>query len=470
MKEFIGNEYLLNSPLANRLYHDFAKELPIIDYHCHLDAMDIANDKKYDNPAEIMLGGDHYKWRLMRATGIDESYITGGRSGKEKFRAFAKALELAPGHAVYNWTHMELATYFGYKGNLNADTADEVWDIACDKLRNGLSVQKIIVDSNVEVICTTDDPADDLSGHLKCAENSSIGAKILPTFRPDKAVNITDEGFAEYVSKLSEMACEAIEELQGMKKALKNRFDYFIGHGCKIADHGVDKMVYAQCSEDEADMIFKKALEGNKVTEAEKNKYMFHMLCFFAEMYSDKDVIMQIHYGAMRNLNSIKLSEMGPDTGYDSIGDTSCGYGLAKFLDFMESKEMLPKVIVYSLNPVDNALIDTIAGSFSEAGIKGKVQHGAAWWFNDTFPGIKAHLDTYASLTPVGTFLGMLTDSRCFLSFSRHDYFRRIFCNYIADQVNEGAFPDDERLLKKIVQNVSYYNAKEYFGFQGEKL
>lgn len=465
MKDFLGEDFLLDSELAEKLFTCHAKELPIIDYHCHIDAEDIAYDRTYENPAQIMLGGDHYKWRLMRAAGIDESLITGSATDKDKFLAFAEALELAAGNPVYHWTHLELKRYFGFEGNLNSRTAEQVWDLCCSRLQNGLSVRQIIQDSHVEVICTTDDPADDLAAHKICKADDSLQVDVRPTYRPDKAINIHKNGFSEYIRHLGDVSDVCIDDLKILKDVLANRLDYFVEHGCIASDHGLDQIWFAPCSEKEAEQIFAKAMQGGSISLTEAKKYVTNMMLFLGRLYSKHDMVMQIHFGAMRNVNTCMMGRLGPDTGFDCINDTGCGESMAFLLDALHQTSALPKTILYSLNPTDNALIDSIAGSFFETGIRSKVHHGAAWWYNDNIAGIMNHLKTYASITPIGTFLGMLTDSRCFLSFSRHEFFRRIFCSWLADCVENGEFPYDEELLGKLVQDVSYHNCKSYFGF-----
>lgn len=465
MEHYLSENYLLKTDLAKELYETYGKELPIIDYHCHLSADEIAKDKSYDNPTQIMLNGDHYKWRVMRAAGIGEEYITGVGSDKEKFFAFAKSLELAAGHPVYFWTHMELKTYFGYRGNLNSSTAEQVWEICCKKLQSGLTVRNIINNSKVEVICTTDDPADDLFAHKLCREDKDLKVKVLPTYRPDKCINIHKDGFCEYVKNLGLVEKINIVTLEDLKRVLEKRLDFFIDYGCRVADHGLDEIYFNPCTENEANAIFLKAMSGQKLTEVQMQQYITHMMQFFGEMYAEKNLVMQIHYGALRNVNQNMMKQLGPDTGFDCIGDTGCGTALAAFLDSLEQKNSLPKTIIYSLNPKDNALLDTITGSFYQEGIKSKVHHGAAWWFNDNRKSIEEHLQTYASLTPIGTFLGMLTDSRSFLSFSRHDFFRRIFCNWISDLMEREEFLGGKEIAGQIIKNVSYENAKRYFNF-----
>lgn len=465
MNKYLGETYLLKTEVAEELYETYAKALPIIDYHCHIDAMEIAENRTYENPTQIMLSGDHYKWRLMRAAGIGEVYITGNKSDKEKFLAFAGALELAAGHPVYFWTHMELKNYFGYEGCLNQKTAGEIWDRCCERLKTKLTAREILKASNVEVICTTDDPADNLSAHKACREDSTLHTKVFPTYRPDKSININKPGFCQYIQVLGQAENAEIRSLEQLKSILEKRLDFFIQYGCRAADHGLDRIYFRPCSEKKADEIFRSVLRGKEISRTEAEQYITHMMLFFGQLYAKRNMVMQLHYGALRNVNGAMFQALGPDTGFDCISDTNCGSALAAFLDELERTEELPKTILYSLNPADNALLDTISGSFFHEGIKSKVHHGAAWWFNDNRKGIEEHLRTYASLTPIGTFLGMLTDSRCLLSFSRHDFFRRIFCSWLSEVLEQTEFLGDIASAGRIVKNVSYYNVKDYFNF-----
>lgn len=465
MTVFMDDDILLESKLAKELYYDFAQQIPIIDYHCHISADDIARNRKYENPTQIMLGGDHYKWRLMRFVGIDEMCITGSASDYEKFVAFAEAIQLSVGHPVYMWTHMELKTYFNYTGTLSPDTVEDVWNICCNKLKNGLTVREIMKRSAVNVICTTDDPVDDLEAHRICKKDRTLEVSVLPTFRPDKAVNIGKKEFNTYITHLSNVVGKKIDSLPMLKEVLEERLLFFIKNGCKISDHGLDKICFNWCSDECANKIFDRVMKGEPLDYEQETQYITNMMIFFGRIYAKHNIVMQLHYGALRNINGKMMQKLGPDTGFDCINDTGCGVELAKYLDCLESSGELPRTIVYSLNPTDNALLDTIVGSFFEEGVRGKVQHGAAWWFNDNLNGIEEQLTRYASLNPIGAFLGMLTDSRCFLSFSRHDFFRRIFCNWMAKQILSGGYPFERKTIESIIKKVSYENCNEYFQF-----
>ena len=462
---FMDKNFLLNSGTAQDLYFRFAKDLPIIDYHCHIDPQEIADDHIFENVAQMMLGGDHYKWRLMRTAGVPEEKITGNASDKEKFIAFASVLPMAIGNPIYHWTHIELKTYFGYSGILNERTAEEVWD-HCNRViaQEGLSVRRIIEMSNVEMICTTDDPADDLSPHKKCSEDPQLKVKVIPAFRPDKAVKISRPEFSGYLEKLEEAAGIKIDSMKTLYSALRSRLDHFEENGCCISDHGLDKVVFRPADEDELEIILGKGRKGEDLTSDEEEAYITAVMLFLGREYAKRGWAMQLHYGALRNVNNRMFERLGPDTGYDCIGETDCITALAQYLDALNSDDALPKTIIYSLNGNDNAVLDTLIGCFQTDKGKGWLQHGAAWWFNDTLPGMKDQIENLAAHSLLGTFVGMLTDSRSFLSFSRHDYFRRLLCNWVAELVRSGQYPDDEEALKKLVEDISYYNAKNYFG------
>lgn len=465
--DFMNQDFLLNSDTARNLYYRYSKNLPIIDYHCHIDPNEIAEDRIFDNISQMMLGGDHYKWRLMRAAGIPEEKITGDASDKEKFVAFAAVLPLAIGNPIYHWTHIELKTYFGYNGILNERTAEDVWN-HCNKVIEDkkLSVRQLIAQSNVELICTTDDPIDDLAPHRECREEASLIAKVVPAFRPDKAVKIDQPIFPDYMQKLEQASGIRINGMQDLYAALSQRLDHFDANGCVISDHGLDTIVFESASEAEIEAIFIKGRNGEALTQKEIDAYETAAMLFLGREYAKRNWVMQLHYGALRNVNTAMFDRLGPDTGYDCIGETNCITALAKYLDALNRDNLLPKTIVYSLNGNDNAVLDTLIGCFQNDKGRGWLQHGAAWWFNDTLPGMTDHLENLAAHSLLGTFVGMLTDSRSFLSFSRHDYFRRILCNWIAELVQSGQYPADEEALQKLVENISYYNAKEYFGLE----
>ena len=467
MKKFMDKDFLLETETAKKLFHEHAAKMPIIDYHCHINPQEIAEDRQFKNITEVWLGGDHYKWRMIRSNGIDEKYITGNEStDREKFQKFAEALPRAIGNPLYHWTHLELQRYFGVTKTLNGDTAEEIWNICNEKLQSPeLSVQGIIKKSNVKVICTTDDPADDLRWHKKIREDGTCSAKVLPAMRPDAALRIEKPEWASYMKRLAEVSDTDIKTMDDIRKALRKRIDFFESMGCKASDHALEYVFCNEATEDQLDDIVAKVLGGKVPTTDEIEKYKTALLLFLGEEYSKRGWAMQIHYSAMRDNNTRMFKKMGPDTGFDSIGSYNCGEGIVALLDAMEKKGCLPKTILYSLNPSDNALIGTIIGSFQGPEVPGKIQQGAAWWFNDTKSGMEAQITNVANLSVLGNVVGMLTDSRSFLSYTRHEYYRRIFCNWIGRLVENGEYPDDMDFLGKLVEDISYNNAARYFGF-----
>ena len=455
MKTIITDDFILENDTAKKLY-SYAKDMPIIDYHCHLDPKLIAIDYKFDNLGELFLGGDHYKWRMMRSFGVDEKYVTGDASFKEKFRAFAGALQFAIGNPLYHWTHLELKTYFGIDECLTEENADEIYEKCTEMLRKDeFSCRNLIKNSNVEVVCTTDDPIDTLEYHDQI-KDSGFSVKVLPAFRPDKVVNIHKETFLPYIEKAG------VKTYAELKSWLASRIDFFTEKGCSLSDHGLDFIPWGV---GDASAIFDKALKGEALSSEEINAYMSDLLVFFGKEYAKRGWCMQIHVGAIRNNNTRMYKKLGPDTGYDSIAETNLGENLAKILDALEMDNALPKTILYSLNPKDNYVLATLMGCFQGSGIKGKIQLGSGWWFNDQKDGMEEQLKALGNLGVLGAFVGMLTDSRSFVSYTRHDYFRRILCNLIGTWVEKGLYPNDEKMLKKIIQGISYQNAKEYFNF-----
>ena len=466
MKSFMGRNFLLTTDTAKELFHEIAADLPIIDYHCHIDPREIWEDKKFRNITEIWLGGDHYKWRIMRANGVEEKYITGDAPDREKFQKFAETLPKAIGNPLYHWSHLELKRYFGYEGVLNGDTAEEVWNLCNEKLQDELmSARNIIRRSNVEVVCTTDDPADTLEYHKLIAEDKTVEFKVLPAWRPDKAMNIELPGFGAYIEKLAKAAKKTINDWDSLLAALEKRMDFFVSMGCRVSDHGIDYVPYEPADEKTADQVFQKALNGDILDAKEVRIYKTAFLLAMGRMYSARGWVMQLHFGCKRNNNTAMFEKIGPDTGYDAMGKAVPYEELADFLNALNRTDELPKTIVYSLHPGDNAVIETILGCFQGGGNTGKMQHGAAWWFNDHKNGMREQLESFAATGVLGTFVGMLTDSRSFLSYARHEYFRRILCNYIGELVENGEYPYDERGLEKIVEGICYYNAKKYFEF-----
>lgn len=459
----INDDFLLKSDTAKRLY-EAAKDMPIIDYHCHIDLREIYENRRFDNITQVWLGGDHYKWRLMRSNGVTEDEITGDADDYTKFLRFAEMLPKAIGNPMYHWCHLELKRFFGYDGVLNGDTAREVYDLCNKKLRqDGMTVRAIIEKSNVKMIGTTDDPADDLKWHKLIAEDKSFKTAVCPTFRPDKAVNIDKDGFADYIKKLSAAAEIDIKTVSDVKAALEKRLDYFCSLGCRATDHGLDYVVYEPASEETVNEIFKRALRGEKISQLEADRYKTELMLFLGEKIAEKGIVMQLHYGAQRNTNTVMFNKLGADTGFDCISVKNCGEALTGFLNALNVKGKLPKTIIYSLNPNDNELIDTVLGCFQGTEAQGKIQHGSAWWFGDTKSGMEAQLKSLANLSLLGNFVGMLTDSRSFLSYTRHEYFRRTLCNLLGEWVENGEYPDDKITLETIVKDISYNNAKKYF-------
>lgn len=455
---------MLKNETAKRLYRSFAKDLPIIDYHCHINPKELYEDKRFEDITEVWLGGDHYKWRLIRSNGVIEDEITGGADSKTKFLRFARALQKSIGNPMYHWTHLELKKYFNYDGILSADTAEEVYRLCNAKLKEPeMSARGIINASNVEMIGTTDDPIDSLEWHIKLASDASFKAKVLPSFRPDKAVNIEKPGFAEYIQALGNASGIDIKSVSDVKDALTKRLDFFCEHGCKVTDHGVDYLAFSPASDSEIERIFSKAIQKEAVTADEADKYKTAVMLHLGREYAKRNIVMQIHFNVQRNPNKRLLDSIGPDTGFDCMMTKDCSIALTGFLNALDLTCSLPKTIIYSLNPADNEMIDTVIGSFQGSEVPGKIQHGAAWWFSDTKSGMEAHLRSLANLSILGNFVGMLTDSRSFLSYTRHDYFRRILCSVIGEWVEDGEYPDDEKALGEIISGICYYNAKRYF-------
>ena len=462
--EFMTKDFLLKTETAKKLYHNYAAKMPIVDYHCHINPREIFEDRKFENITQIWLGGDHYKWRLIRSNGICEEEITGSASDREKFQHFAEMLPKAIGNPMYHWTHLELKRYFGYEGVLNGETAEEVWNLCNAKLKeDSMSVRNIIEKSNVALIGTTDDPVDTLEWHKKIAEDTSFKTKVVPSYRPDKAINIEKAGFTDYLKQLGAVVGFEIKSVDDVKKALSLRLEYFCELGCRASDHGLDYVVYSVASEEEIEKIFQKALSGETVCLEDADKYKTAIMLHLGKEYAKRNVVMQLHYNTQRNTNAKMFEKLGPDTGFDCISTKNCGEQIVGFLNALYSEEKLPKTIIYSLNPQENEMIDTILGCFQGTEVEGKIQHGSAWWFNDTKTGMEKQLISLANLSLLGNFVGMLTDSRSFLSYTRHEYFRRILCNLIGEWVENGEYPNDEKQLGKIVEDICYNNAKKYF-------
>ena len=475
MKPFMDKDFLLETETAKHLFHDYAEALPLVDYHCHIPPQEIYEDRRFEDLTQVWLGGenpdgtffgDHYKWRLMRSNGVSEEYITGHKPGKERLEKFAQTLEMAIGNPMYHWCNLELRKFFGYDGYLNPSTVDQVWDLTKDKLQNDpkMTVRGLIEQSNVAFIGTTDDPVDTLEWHEKIAADPAIRFKVCPSFRPDKAININKPGFAEYIGKLAASVGKgSLSSAGDVCGALTERLEFFKKLGCRASDHGLDYIPFRPVSQAEADAAFAKAMAGDEVTLAEAEGYQTYILMHLGREYHRLNIVMQLHYSCLRNMNQRMYAKMGPDTGFDMIAQNTCGGDIAQLLSALDMEGACPKTILYSLNPADNEQLDTLLGCFQSDEIPGKIQHGSAWWFNDTKSGMEEQMKSLANLGLLGNFVGMLTDSRSFLSYARHDYFRRIMCNLIGKWVENGEYPADEAALKKIVEGICYNNAARYF-------
>ncbi len=466
MKMFMDKDFLLTTDTARKLFHEYADKQPIVDYHCHLNPQEIAEDRHFENITQVWLGGDHYKWRLMRSAGIDERYITGDATDREKFQKWAEVLSKSIGNPLFHWSHLELQRYFGYTGILSGDTAEEVWQLCGSKLVcPEMSTKNLIKRSGVKVICTTDDPVDSLKWHKLIAEDESFDVKVLPAWRPDKAMNIEKSDFSEYIERLSKVSGICIKSFSDLKKALVGRMSFFAEMGCCISDHGLEYIYFSPAKEEETERIFTDKMSGKEISNEDIKKYKTEFMLFMGREYSRLGWAMQLHYGVKRDNNTAMYKKIGADTGYDCIGSAAPQGKTADFLNALEADGKLPKTILYSLNPNDNQAIDTIMGCFQNSEAIGKIQHGSAWWFNDNKTGMREQLISLANLGYLAGFIGMLTDSRSFLSYPRHEYFRRILCGLMGEWVENGEYPCDMKLLGEIVSDISYGNAKRYFGF-----
>ncbi len=460
MKNFMDKDFLLSGPVARKLYNDYAKDLPIIDYHCHLSPAEIYSDKKYRNITELWLGGDHYKWRAMRSNGVDERYITDDASDYEKFEKWAEVMPKLIGNPLYHWTHLELQRYFDIFEPLSPATCSGIWE-RCNKRLETLSARKCIEQMKVRYIYTTDDPCDTLEYHEALAKEKT-SFTMLPAWRPDKAVNIDKAGFSEYISRLSNVCGYEINSFSALKEALTSRMEHFHTHGCRNSDHGLDYVVAADTAY--AEEAFEKALAGKAISQLEADSYKTALLLFLSAEYTRLGWVMQLHYGAVRNVNPVMHAKLGPDTGYDAIwGRAENGFALGGLLGKMEAEKHLPKTIIYSLEPSDNAQIGSILGCFQNSEAIGKLQQGCAWWFNDSLNGMREQLTSLASLSVLGNFVGMVTDSRSFLSYTRHEYFRRILCELLGTWVENGEYPEDYEALGNIILGICYENAVNFF-------
>ncbi len=467
MTPFMNQDFLLKSETARKLYHEHAEIMPIIDYHCHINPMEIYEDKRYDTITEVWLGGDHYKWRAMRSCGVAEKYITGDASPAEKFQKWAESMPNLIGNPLYHWTHLELQRYFGITEPLNGDNAMEIYE-KCNAIlqQPDMSVRGIIRKSNVRLICTTDDPVDNLRAHELLAADPTAPAVVLPAFRPDKAMRADKETFPQYVAQLEKVVGYAIDTVEDMRRALLSRIAYFHDRGCRVSDHGLDFCFCVEVDEATLNDIFARAKAGSGITWEEQLAYHTNLLLCVGQEYTKRDWVNQFHFGCLRDNSRKMFRKLGPDTGFDSMNDAANASGLSKLLGLLEDAGALGKTILYSLNPADNGIIGTIMGAFqTDSPIPGKIQQGSAWWFNDHKPGMEAQMVSLMSLGVMGSFNGMLTDSRSFLSYTRHEYFRRILCNLFGQLVEDGEYPADMKVLGQMVENISYNNTLRYFRF-----
>ena len=464
MIPFLSEDFLLTTPTAKTLYHEHAKKMPILDYHCHLDPQQIYEDTRFENITQLWLGGDHYKWRILRSNGVDEQYITGNAPDREKFQKFAESLPRCIGNPMYHWCHLELKNYFGYEGILSGDTAEEVWNLCNTKLQQPeFSARNLILRSHVVMVGTTDDPCSDLKWHKLLAQ-SDFQEKVCPSFRPDPALNCHKAGFAHYIAKLSEASGIAIQCAEDVAKALTQRIDYFNDCGCRASDHGLDYVMHRVGTMDEIEAVFQKAMVGQVPTVEETEIYQTYLLLHCGREYARHGWAMQLHFSCFRNPNSRMFHKLGADCGFDCIAVTDSSAALHRLMDAWDSAGQLPKTIVYSLNPADDQWLDTLLGAYQGTEVPGKIQHGSAWWFNDNKVGMQNQMTSLAQLGILGNFIGMLTDSRSFLSYARHEYFRRILCQLIGNWVENGEYPADMEFLGTLVEDISSNNAKRYFG------
>jgi glucuronate isomerase len=463
---YLDENFLLYSPMARRLFHEVAKDQPIIDYHCHLSPREIATNHRWGNISEIWLGGDHYKWRLMRANGVDEELITGDSTPREKFQAWAETVPYTLRNPIHHWTHIELQRYFDIDLMLSPATADEIWERTNARLAEpDFCVHGLLGKFDVRVVGTTDDPADSLDDHASIAA-SGLKTLVVPTFRPDKAFNVDrPDLLVPWLEKLESASDTSIAHLSDLLSALQKRHDDFHDAGGRLSDHGLDRLPALACTDEEAAMIFNKARAGKAATADEKEKFSFYLMIFFAQLDAAKGWTKQLHLGAFRNCNTRMFERLGPDTGSDTIGDTPQGAALVYYLDTLARQGALPKIVLYNLNPRDNYLFACLTGVFQDGTSAGKIQFGSGWWFLDQKDGMELQLDALSATGLLSRFVGMLTDSRSFLSFPRHEYFRRIFCNLLGGEADRGELPDDFEALSKLVEAVCFSNAKNHFGF-----
>ena len=462
---FIHDNFLLENKFAEELYHNYSKNQPIIDYHNHLSPQHIAENTIFDNITKVWINGDHYKWRAMRTLGVNEQFITGNASDKDKFLQWGKTVPYTMRNPLYHWTHLELARYFDINELLNEKSAESIYEQASAKINSSeFSTQNLLKKVNAELVCTTEDPIDTLEFHQQLAK-SDFNVKVSTAFRPDKAILISNDGYNEYLNKLAEVVGSEINSYSDLCSALKNRIEYFNSNGSKLSDHGLDQIYFENFTENEVNSIFKKKRENAELTKEEALKFQSAILLFLSETYHEFGWVQQFHLGALRNNNARMHRILGPDTGWDSIGDFSQAQKLSGFLNALDAKDKLTKTIIYNLNPADNEVMATMIGNFNDGSVKGKVQFGSGWWFLDQKDGMTKQLNALSNMGLISCFVGMLTDSRSFLSFPRHEYFRRILCNLLGDEIKRGELPNDMQWIGKMVSDISYNNAKEYFKF-----
>jgi glucuronate isomerase len=465
MKPFIHDNFLLGNKTAEKLYHNYAENQPIIDFHCHLSPAMIAEDRHFSNLSQAWLEGDHYKWRAMRSNGIAEKFCTGNASDMDKFRKWAETVPATLGNPLYHWTHLELARYFGIHELLSPSTADGIYEKASSMLRSKeFTIRAILRRMKVETVCTTDDPSDSLEHHIKLKKSFEI--TVLPTFRPDNVMKTDDpDKFKKYIHQLAHASGSTIRTFYNLIEALHRRHTYFHDHGCRLSDHGLERFYFAESTPSEINNIFRNLIKGSSISADEKEKYCTAIMIELCKMNHERGWTQQFHVGAMRNNNSRKFRQMGPDTGWDSIGVPQDAQKMSGFLDALDNTDQLARTILYNLNPSDNEMMITMAGNFNDGSFPMKVQYGAAWWFLDQKNGMEKHLNDLASLGLLRRFVGMVTDSRSFISYPRHEYFRRLVCNFVGTQVEKGLMPNDDELLRPLIEGISYVNAKNYFNF-----
>ena len=464
-KNFLPENFLLSTPTSEKLYFEFAKDLPIFDYHCHIPPAEIASNKRFENLAQIWLAGDHYKWRVMRANGVAERFVTGDASDYDKFLAYARTVPATVRNPLYHWTHLELRRYFGISDLLNEDSAPRIWAQAKEQLQE-LTVHRILEKMRVSVVCTTDDPTDDLAHHQQIRA-SALATRVYPALRPDKVFTIDQrDAFSSWLGQLEKISGVSCLELSGLLEALRRRHAYFGSLGAKLSDHGMSFTYSEPCDEAAASAIYTRARAGNHVSEKEVLQFRSLMLRFVGELDADAGWTQQLHLGALRNTNRRRLAEFGPDTGYDSIGDWPQAEPLARYLDQLEMAGKLPKMVLYNLNPAANYVLATMVGNFQDSSIPGKLQFGSGWWYLDQKDGMEWQMNALSNVGLLSRFVGMLTDSRSFMSYPRHEYFRRLFCNLVGVDVERGEIPNDQGLLGNLVRGVCFENAKTYFGLE----